>query len=492
MSLKVELGDFQTPYEWAKDLTRLLLKKEKIPEIIVEPTCGVGAFVQAAATLCPAAKVFGYDINSEYVEIAKEKLADKSNVTILCEDFFSGEFNSQLSTEFNHILFLGNPPWVTNSKLGSLGSSNLPEKKNSESLRGIEAITGKSNFDISEWMICRMLDCIQSRSGTVAMICKSSVARKTLSYAVNKKLNFSSAKFFPLNAKQVFNVSVDCGFFVFNSYDETAYDVEVLDLDFKHLGKYGSRNGRLVSDVFSYDQWSFLDGVNLEKWRSGIKHDCSSVFEFIKQDNVLLNGKGEAVEIEQDFLFPFLKSSDLANGRTERGDRFVLVTQEYIGQETHSIEKKAPKTWAYLNQHKNLLDSRKSSIYRNKPDFSIFGVGSYSFTPWKIAISGLYKSLNFVKLGPQDGRPVMVDDTCYFLSCESEEKANLVFDLLKSDQAKLFLSSIIFWDSKRPVSVDILQRLKLDSIPNEIAEQYRAEVFSGHKQGQLFLDGASL
>lgn len=492
MSVKVELGDFQTPYEWAKDLTSLLLKKEKMPELVIEPTCGVGGFVQAVADFCPKAKIYGYDINSEYVEIAREKLSNSPNVTILCEDFFSGEFSSQLNGEFNHILFLGNPPWVTNSTLGTLGSSNLPEKKNSGSLKGIEAITGKSNFDISEWMICRMLDCIQSRSGTVAMICKSSVARKTLSYAANKKLKFCSAKFFPLNAKQVFNVSVDCGFFIFNSYGETAYDVEVLNLESERLGKYGIRNGRLVSDVIGYDEWSFLDGVNLEKWRSGIKHDCSSVFEFIKQGDALINGNGESVDIEQDFLFPFLKSSDLANGRTKRGDRFVLVTQECVGQETHSIEKKAPKTWNYLNRYKELLDARKSSIYRNKPDFSIFGVGPYSFYPWKIAISGLYKSLNFEKLGPQDGKPIMVDDTCYFLPCESEEKANLIFELLKSDQAKLFLSSIIFWDSKRPVSVDILQRLKLDSIPTKKAEHYKAAVLSKQEQGQLFLGNLDL
>lgn len=90
------------------------------------------------------------------------------------------------------------------------------------------------------------------------------------------------------------------------------------------------------------------------------------------------------------------------------------------------------------------------------------GIGPYSFSPWKVAISGLYKSLNFVILGPQDGKPVMVDDTCYFLPCDTEEKAKIVLELLKTEQASSFLSSIIFWDSKRPISVDVLQRLKLN------------------------------
>src|SRR5205823_12751744 len=39
------------------------------------------------------------------------------------------------------LLVVGNPPWVTNSELGLLGSNNLPHKKNLKGLRGIEART---------------------------------------------------------------------------------------------------------------------------------------------------------------------------------------------------------------------------------------------------------------------------------------------------------------------------------------------------------------
>jgi len=488
MSSKVELGDFQTPYDWAKDLTKILSTFEKKPNIVIEPTCGVGAFVRSACEIFPKAKIFGFDINSQYVETAKKDLAEHINVTVMCEDFFrGGKYSPIINNSEGHILFLGNPPWVTNSKLGLLGSDNLPDKKNSDLLRGIEAITGKSNFDISEWMIHRMLECIQDRAGTIAMICKSSVARKVLTYASNRKLKFGSGKFFPLNAKQVFNVSVDCGFFVFNSYQPTVYDVEILSLDFKKNGKFGVRNNRMVSDVDNYGQWSFLDGVNLEKWRSGIKHDCSAVFEFKKEDKFFINGNDEAVDIETDFLYPFLKSSDLANARVERGDRYVLVTQENVGQDTSQISVRAPKTWAYLMSHKEQLDARKSSIYKNKPIFSIFGVGDYSFAPWKIAISGLYKSVNFVKLSPQGGKQVMVDDTCYFIPCETEEEADVVLSLLQTRQAQLFLSSIIFWDAKRPISVDILQRLSLDLIPNKLAQSYKEIVSDKKLQGQLSL-----
>ena len=71
-----------------------------------------------------------------------------------------------------------------------------------------------------------------------------------------------------------------------------------------------------------------------------------------------------------------------------------------------------------------MLDGRGSSIYRSCPPFSIFGIGEYSFAPWKVAISGFYKRLSFVAVAPLDGKPAMLDDTCYFLPCQTAGQAN--------------------------------------------------------------------
>ena len=57
------------------------------------------------------------------------------------------------------------------------------------------------------------------------------------------------------------------------------------------------------------------------------------------------------------------------------------------------------------------------------------------------------------------GRPVMVDDTCYFIPCQSQEEAALLFELLASATAKEFLNSLVFPDSKRPITADVLRRL---------------------------------
>ena len=71
------------------------------------------------------------------------------------------------------------------------------------------------------------------------------------------------------------------------------------------------------------------------------------------------------------------------------------MTQRKIHDETNIIREQAPQTWNYLLHHAAQLDQRKSSIYKGKPRFSIFGVGDYTFAPWKVAISGLYKTIHF-------------------------------------------------------------------------------------------------
>jgi hypothetical protein len=211
----------------------------------------------------------------------------------------------------------------------------------------------------------------------------------------------------------------------------------------------------------AYAKWkSALQGGG-DVWRSGIKHDCAALMEFRREGSRYRNGAGELVDLEDELLFPLLKSSDIAHGKTKSPNRFLLVTQRRVGEDTGAIAKRAPRTWRYLQRHAVRFAARKSSIYRAASPFSIFGVGPYSFAPWKVAISGLYKSLNFAVAGGVDGKPVVLDDTCYFLPCKSHAEAQRIVRLLNSPAAVEALSSLIFWDAKRPVTAALLCRLSL-------------------------------
>ena len=74
-------------------------------------------------------------------------------------------------------------------------------------------------------------------------------------------------------------------------------------------------------------------------------------------DKNLIGDNGENVELEDKYVYPLLKSSDIANKRTEPR-KYVIVTQKRVGDDTSEIKSKASKTWAYLEQHAEKLDSR--------------------------------------------------------------------------------------------------------------------------------------
>ncbi|MGO9136232.1 MAG: SAM-dependent methyltransferase [Syntrophales bacterium] len=472
MSPKKEYGDFQTPESLATRVVSLVNELFGTPEIVIEPTVGLGAFLKASAERWGEnSDYIGYEINKAYVDLARKSLR-QFGVQILHRDFFNEDWRCNVAqSSKNRILVIGNPPWVTNSDLGQLGSKNLPHKSNFQGLRGFDARTGKSNFDIAEWMLIQLIEAIPS-NGAIAMLCKTMTARKVLRHFWKTDGGREGSRLFHIDAKADFNVAVDaCLFFATGKRTDERVAMVYSDLDTASAStRFGFVAGDLVCDIDVYQAHKRLDGGSTTyTWRSGVKHDAAKVMELTRNGQILINGFGEAVKIEEDYVFPLLKSSDLGNGRIVIR-RAVLVTQRHTGDDTTEIEQRAPKTWEYLMRHKDILDGRKSSIYRDRPRFSVFGIGPYSFAPWKVAISGLYKNMSFVVVPPCDKRPVMVDDTCYSIPCQSKKEADLLFELLSSVEAKAFLKSLVFADSKRPITIDVLRRISFVELARSLGK----------------------
>ncbi len=476
---KVEYGDFQTPVELAMKVCQKLVELGVMPDVIIEPTCGVGNFIEAALDSFKSAnKIFGIEINPDYLEEikAKKKFIYDERIEIKYGDFFQFNWPSLIDESNNKILVIGNLPWVTNSQQGSIDGDNLPKKSNFQNYSGLDAITGKSNFDISEWMLIQVVQWLHKREGYLAILCKSSVARKILNYIHSQKLNLAYCANYKIDAKQYFDANVEaCLLFCnFESNSQNYFCDVFSSLETSDSYRIGYWNNILIRDVVTFEKLQKLyDKQSKIKWRSGIKHDCASIMEFRKINNTLVNGLGEAVDIEEAYLFPLLKGSYVAQNKTKITDRYVLVTQRFVGEPTEHIKDSAPKTWKYLETYSQYLDKRKSKIYKNNPDFSIFGVGSYTFSPWKIAICGLYKKLYFRVIGNIERKPVVFDDTVYFLSFDDEKDAYKTFELLTSSIAKDFYSSLIFWDEKRPIKSSILNILNLTTLAELTVTQHQ-------------------
>jgi hypothetical protein len=482
---KIEFGDFQTPLSLAEQVCSTVKRLGLNPRTVVEPTCGQGSFLIAAAHgFDSVTHLIGTDVNPVYVKEARRKLDNfclsesGKDSRIMEADFFLTDWNELLSELPDPLLILGNPPWVTNSELASMNSGNLPDKRNFLGLSGIEAITGASNFDISEWMLLKMLEWVDNRLGAIAMLCKAAVARKVLLYSWKNDFSMTDSRIYEIDAHKAFGASVDACLLVYDNItgggDRSCFVYRNLSSNspYAHIG---FRDDVLVADVDLFEKWHHLalpkGSAPTYVWRSGIKHDSSKIMELQRTEAGFFNKLGEVWVLEEEYVYPMYKSSDISGKVAPSPRRWMLVTQRSVGEETLSIKMRAPLTWEYLKAHANALDNRRSSIYRNRPRFSVFGVGEYSFSPWKVAISGMYKELSFEVVGSHQGKPIVLDDTCYFIACQTREEAEFLAFLLNSSAAKEFYSAFIFWNDKRPITAKLLRRLDLVALVKELGVQ---------------------
>lgn len=464
MSGKREYGDYQTPAYFAKKVCQYLRDYRHIePSAVVEPTCGLGSFIQSSL-LFDAKEYYGIEINSEYCEICKEKISD-DRVSIINSDFFTFSSKSLIRDQ-SQILIIGNPPWVTNSTLSMLGSENLPIKKNFKGLRGIDAITGTSNFDICEYIILQLINEYKDTNTIIAMLCKTSVARNVFQELKRNNISFASCDIILFDASKVFGINVSaCMLYV---------QLTNKDISLERCNVYSFENPTIIQCQFGFSNGQFCNNIDTKtdnfdgqccfEWHQGVKHDCSKVMELTQANDVFLNGKKEIVEIETDMIFPLVKSSMFKMPILHHFSKFVIVTQRKAREDTKHLMYEMPKTWKYLYDNRELFEYRKSSIYRGAPPFSMFGIGDYSYSQYKVGISGFYKKPLFSVLYSEDRKPVMTDDTCYFLCFDSFDMAYVAMLLLNTTKVHNFLIRIAFLDAKRPYTKKVLERIDFGKI----------------------------
>lgn len=482
-----DFGDFQTPPGLVDQVLRVLGPVGRVWPRVLEPTCGMGNFIAGLLNLAhPPREICAFELQEGHVREAQRVARVSSQVVtrIARANIFDVNFGRDLLwSEPGPLLVLGNPPWVTSAELGTLHSRNIPKKSNFKRLRGIDAMTGKSNFDLTEYILIKLATELRHEFPSIAMLCKASVARNVLQFARDHSLPVAEAWLRRIDARKWFGASVEACLF------------------FMQIGDRGrATEARVYPDLFSEEPESTIrfdaqpnsgdfpgssraeTGTQIRlDWRQGIKHDAASVMELVNARGILMNRLEEEVDVEPDHVYPLLKGSDLFRHDDPSPRRSLIVTQRSLGEDTAGLEQFAPKLWQYLNGHKAVFRARKSRVFKRGMDFSMFGVGNYSFAHYKVAVAGLYKTARFRVIGPIDGRPVMLDDTCYFVGCDSLEQAAFLASMLNHPRCTTWMDSIIFCDSKRPITKSVLSRIDVPALfniidRNELAALYAAAV----------------
>ena len=467
---KGEYGDWQTNLSLAVSVCEQIKAQGIRPQVIVEPTCGQGNFIIAALlTFDSIEDVYGIEIYKPYLDILKEKLQkfgkslDNINVHLYHENIFDFDFR-QITEKVNGrvLLAIGNPPWVTNSKLSEIGSDNLPIKTNFKKIKGLEAITGKANFDIAEYISIQLIEKFSAENAYFAFLLKNSVIKNLVYEQKAGKASLSNIAQYNIDAQKEFDVSVSAALLSMRLFGGHERSCQVFDFYTKSsLYSFGWVKDKFVADVDNYVKTQTIDGISPFTWRSGLKHDCSKVMELSKDNGKFVNGLGEVVDIEDEVIYPLIKSSDIKEEAIKQTRKYVIVTQHSTTEDTKLMKEKYPNAYQYLVEHAEYLDNRKSSIYKDRPRFCMFGIGDYTFKKFKVIISGLYKQTKFSLVSEIEGKNAVCDDTCYMLGFDDYDVAQLILHILNSQPVQDFINSICFYDAKRAINKDMLMRINL-------------------------------
>jgi len=282
-SEKIEYGDFQTNSELTDRIVKILVDKDVSPQIVIEPTVGKGNFIVSALKYFEKVeKVFAIEIYKPYLWRCKLAIIEfylhneresKPEIHLIHDSVFSVDFdkiaNKCSQKEF---LILGNPPWVTNSKLGMLNAKNLPVKTNFKNHNGLDALTGKSNFDISEYICYLLIRTFQNNKGNIALLVKNTVIKNIVFDQYKNKLSIANIEKYNIDSKKEFNASVDAALF-YAKLDQSA-EFQILEKSVYHPNN---------------DKKNILDGLNKNSCQ--MSKDTSS--QKISMGNVHLNGDRE-------------------------------------------------------------------------------------------------------------------------------------------------------------------------------------------------------
>ena len=143
-------------------------------------------------------------------------------------------------------------------------------------------------------------------------------------------------------------------------------------------------------------------------------------------------------EIEPELVYPLLRGRDIARWHAKPRAHLLMVQdpKSRRGIDEGVLQRRYPKTYAYLKRFEAELRSR--SGYRRyfaetDPFYSMFDVGSYTFTPYKVVWRGeVAPTLIAAVSAGQDRTCILPDQTAYFVGTQSAAEAHYLCAVLNS------------------------------------------------------------
>jgi hypothetical protein len=215
-------------------------------------------------------------------------------------------------------------------------------------------------------------------------------------------------------------------------------------------------------------------GANAVFWVEVLGH-CG---QGVKIRNLASQGKRkvEAVEavVEPDLLYPLLRWGDVARYRANPSAHLLLVQdpQTRRGIDEPTLAGRYPLTYQYLKRFEPLLVSRAAyRRYQNGgPFYAMYDVGPYTLSAAKVVWRRMDRQTNAAVVEVLDGprlgpRPVIPQETCVLVACDSAVEAYYLCGLLNSSLVNFLVIAHSVRGGKgfgSPAMLDVLRLRRFD------------------------------
>ena len=165
----------------------------------------------------------------------------------------------------------------------------------------------------------------------------------------------------------------------------------------------------------------------------------------VRVRNITARGKRsvEAVEqvIEPDLLYPLLRWSDVDCFSAVPSGHILLAQDPATrnGIDETIMREQFPRTLEYLKQFRTLLESRAAyrRYQQQGPFYAMYNVGPYTTAPLKVVWRRMDRRIRAAVLEPIDDpllgrRPVVPQETCVLVACETADEAYYLCAMLNS------------------------------------------------------------
>ncbi len=430
------VGRIFTPKNWAQWVIKKynILDKWTQGARIIDPTCGQGVFFHALLELSrkngirvsnsSLSNLVGVEINQgdkiHFLKEVKRKFAiDFPEENFITADYL--DLNSQLKFD----IAVGNPPWINFTELDNKLKIKLRPKFEKYGLvrNKKDALLGSSRVDLAALVIQKCMNDDITAGGYGYFFIPLSLlfnegANKFFRPKSNETCVFSVQDIFDFENSVVFsNVSTRNGFIAIKKGVNQTFPIKLIKIlksgEFQH--KYciptTDEESWLQTKTNSTFEFPKISVRPDQKPRQGV-NSCglNRIFIFSRLNSynnkssvgLFENGLGKQYKLNSKYMLPLLnnKHFDFEN---RKSDKYILCLHNSSGSPLNYSEiKDLEGIEDYLKKFKPQMMARKGILIQSHIKrgtfWALLGVGSYSFSPYKVAWTALGKSSFLAKV----------------------------------------------------------------------------------------------